>query len=127
MDSSGSIEGERVVVPWTLSPGKTIPRTELHRRFGRGQRGGIAPLRRSPNILVFTDPSRGNVHGYVDQWDGDVLHFYGEGQRGDQQLTKGNKAIAEHKERGHSLRVFQGAGGVVTYLGEFAIDTDEPY
>lgn len=56
-----------------------------------------------------------------------VLHYYGEGQRGNQRLTDGNKAVLEHEESGRALRVFQGARGSVRYLGEFRLDEDEPY
>ncbi len=32
-----------------------------------------------------------------------------------------------HRADGRAIRVFRGAGGQVTYLGEFALDEDQPY
>ena len=56
----------------------------------------------SPNVLLFTDQASGSPHGYVfDGWvdDGDdkVFLYTGEGQRGDQQLIRGNAAILNHR------------------------------
>lgn len=111
---------------WRLTPGDTIVRAELNRRFGGNSQSGISPSRKSANVFIFSDPASGQQHGYLDDWDGDVLHYYGEGQRGDQQITNGNKAILNHIDEGRSLRVFQGVGGNVTYLGEFELDAEEP-
>lgn len=112
---------------WSLRPGDSIKRTELHARFGGGGQGGIAPSARSPNVLIFSDPDSGQRHGYVDGWQGDgCFHYTGEGQVGDQQLTHGNKAIAEHQSDGRALRVFDGVAGTVAYVGEFRLDR-EPY
>jgi hypothetical protein len=78
-------------------------------------------------VLVFSDPDSGNLHGYMDHWDGDVFHYYGEGQRGDQEMTHGNLAILDHVETHRAMRVFKGAKGEVTYLGEYLLDSGEPY
>jgi 5-methylcytosine-specific restriction protein A len=40
-------------------------------------------------------------------------------QFGDQVMMRGNKAIRDHALHGKHLRLFQGVGGEVTYLGEF--------
>jgi hypothetical protein len=78
-------------------------------------------------VLIFSDPASGQRHGYVDGWQEDgCFHYTGEGQVGDQQLTHGNKAIAEHHSQGRSLRVFEGVAGTVSYMGEFRLDR-EPY
>jgi hypothetical protein len=69
----------------------------------------------------------GHGHGYDDFWDGAALFYVGEGQRGDQQFIRGNKAILEHRKNGCALRVFKGAGGLVQYLGEFEIDRERPF
>jgi hypothetical protein len=112
---------------WRLKPGETVKRTTLHDEYGGGGQGGIAPSRRSPNVLIFSDRSVGQEHGYYDQWDGDVFHYCGEGQRGDQTLTRGNRAILRHREEGRTLRVFEGVRGTVRYLGEFEVDPAEPF
>jgi hypothetical protein len=112
---------------WSLQPGDTIKRTELHAMYGGGGQGGIAPCIRSPNVLVFTDRSVGQEHGYLDQWEGDTLDYAGEGQRGDQTLTRGKRAILRHHEEGRVLRVFEGVRGVVRYKGEYEVDPLQPY
>jgi predicted RNA-binding protein with PUA-like domain len=115
-------------VPWTLRPGDHIRRTELHDRYSGSGQSGISPSRTTPNILVFTDPRSGERHGYFDQWaPDDSFHYTGEGQRGDQTMTRGNLAILSHRADGRALRVFQGAKGTVQYVGEFALDELEPY
>ncbi len=77
-------------------------------------------------MLVFTDPSTGNQHGYHDEWLDGALHYYGEGQRGDQRMTGGNARILNHAREGNALRVFEGSRGTVTYIGEFEVDDAQP-
>jgi len=113
---------------WDLAPGERIKRTELHARFGGRRQGGVSPSNASPNVMVFTAPSSGEQWGYVDEWvDADVFHYTGEGQRGDMQLVQGNRAILNHVEDGRALRLFEGARGTVTYVGELVIDELDPY
>ncbi len=111
---------------WTLQPGDRIRRKDLHQRYGGSSQSGIAPSNRSRNILIFTDRAAGEQHGYLDRWDQGILHYSGEGQIGNQQLSRGNRAILHHAEDGRSLRVFQGVRGVVQYVGEFELD-EPPY
>jgi hypothetical protein len=114
---------------WDLQPGDTIRRTKLHERFGGSGRGGIAPSRKSPNVLVFSDPAIERKDAYLDQWDeaGTLFLYCGEGQTGDQELDKGNAAILNHRRDGRTLRVFQGCTGEVTYAGEFELAHRMPY
>lgn len=113
---------------WSLQPGTHIKRKLLHDAYGGSRQTGISPCAQTPNILIFTDPASGEQHGYFDRWDADgTFHYTGEGQRGDQQFTHGNDAILKHRKTKRALRVFQGAGGTVQYIGEFAIDLDHPY
>jgi predicted RNA-binding protein with PUA-like domain len=119
---------DRLAVPWMLYPGDRIRRTELHDRYGGSGQSGISPSRTTPNILVFADPRSGERHGYFDHWAPDEsFHYTGEGQRGDQTMTKGNLAILRHRADGRALRVFRGATGTVQYVGEFVLDELEPY
>lgn len=51
--------------------------------------------------------------------------YTGEGQEGDQQLTRGNKAILRDNV---ALRLFESVGHAqVRYLGEYQLDSTEPY
>jgi predicted RNA-binding protein with PUA-like domain len=113
---------------WPLQPGERIRRSELHDRYGGSRQDGISPSRGTPNVLIFTDPRSGEQHGYYDQWAPDgTFRYTGRGQRGDQTLTSGNLAVANHATDGRALRMFQGAAGVVRYVGEFVLDEQEPY
>jgi hypothetical protein len=107
---------------WALRPGEIIKRVTLHELFGGSPRGGIAPSRTSPNVFLFTDPAVGHQHGYYDGWVGERFHYTGMGQRGDQELRVGNRAVLEHERDGRVLRLFRGAGGNVTYVGSFRVD-----
>lgn len=114
--------------PWDLTPGETIRRTRLHERYGGRRQGGVAPSRQTPNVMLFSDAATGEQHGYHDRWhDNGTFDYVGEGQHGDQALISGNKAIAQHREDRRALRVFQGARGEVAYVGEFVVDSDDPY
>ncbi|HWI97191.1 MAG TPA: hypothetical protein VNS60_14110 [Solirubrobacterales bacterium] len=108
-------------MPLHLTPGKTIKRTALHRRYGGRQRGGISPSGKSPNVFLFTDPKEGARHGYI--YDGlrkDGLYDYtGEGQSGDQQMTQGNRAIRDHNREDRELHLFKANGSKVLYIGQY--------
>ena len=108
-------------VQWPLRPGDRIRRKDLHDLIsdqagtGSGQRqGGISTPQASPNVLLFTDPRVGEAHGYYDGWgENGYFHYTGEGQRGDQTMTAGNRAILEHLDRLRNLRLIEGSGGEV--------------
>lgn len=107
---------------WTLVPGDTIRRKELHDLFGGSTQAGIASSSRSENVFLVAEA--GEEHGYVDGPRADGTYDYtGEGQHGDQVMARGNKAILDHLENGKALRLFQGARGEVTYLGEYEFDS----
>lgn len=113
---------------WRLKPGETIERKRLHADFGGRTQGGIGPSTRSPNVFIFSDPIAGEKHGYFDGWMPDGLfHYSGEGQHGDQRMISGNASILNHHTQGRALRVFEGARGTVTYLGEFEVDPERPW
>ncbi|GGZ10237.1 hypothetical protein [Streptomyces poonensis] len=113
---------------WYLKPGDEIRRVDLHKRYGGSSQNGISPSGKTKNILIFTAASSGHQHGYFDTWNEDgTFHYTGEGQVGDQEMIRGNKAILEHRETGKRLRLFDGARGTVRYLGEWVLDPDCPY
>ncbi len=113
---------------WMLEPNQNIVRKELHQKYGGGGQGGIAHSAKTPNVMLFSDPSSGEQHGYFDRWVSEhEFHYAGEGQHGDQQLIRGNAAIVDHQQDGRALRLFWGSSGTVTYAGEFTIADDNPY
>ena len=113
---------------WTLKVGDPIKRTVLHQQFGGRRQGGVSPSAQSANVFLFSDPASGEQHGYIDDWKNDgCFHYTGEGQRGDQQMISGNRAILDAHRDGRVLRVFKGTGGQVKYDGEFELDPEQPF
>ena len=100
---------------------------------GGQTQSGISPSAKESVILLFSDPISGPEHGYIDGRQGDgFYHYTGEGQRGDQVMTRGNKAIRDHTLSQRELHLFQaaGKGKPITYIGEFRYedhyDSDAP-
>lgn len=104
---------------WDYEVGARIRRREIHDRFGGNRQSGISPSTRVPEIFLFT--GNHGVFGYADEaFDDGRFRYSGEGLNRDQQLSRGNKAIAEHQENGQHLRLLESQGdGVVVYLGEY--------
>jgi hypothetical protein len=123
---------------WLVRVGEHQTRAGLSSVYGGSRQGGIAPSARSSNVLVFSDPSVGQSHGYAfDGWvlDNSVFQYTGEGRVGDQLMISGNEAIRSHIDSGRGLRVFA-ADGIAPgtaktkhqlYLGEFVLDQELPY
>lgn len=114
---------------WTLLRGQAILRARLHDRYSGIRQGGIAPSRKTKNIFLFTDDSSNNEHGYErDYWLDDFTFLYcGDGQTGDQELSRRNLQVLNHVQDGRKLRLFSPVAGKVTYLGELSIDAEKPY
>jgi hypothetical protein len=114
---------------WTLLRGQDILRARLHDRYSGIRQGGIAPSRKTKNIFLFTDDSSNTEHGYErDYWIDDFTFLYcGDGQTGDQELSRRNLQVLNHIQDGRKLRLFSPVAGKVTYLGELSIDTENPY
>ncbi len=122
---------------WDIPVGALLSRSDRKTRFGGAMYGGIEPSASSPNVFLYSDPSRGEVYGYnYDGWadDGRLFLYTGEGRKGDQLMGHGNRAILEHRRRGRALRLFIADGRVAgtgqrrqRYVGEFEIDPNNPY
>ena len=96
-------------------------RDQIHGLLGGQRQGGISTPATGPFVILFTGEA-GKQHGYHDFWDDNgVLHYYGEGQRGDMKFSGGNLAIREHLNNGKRLLLFQmmGHGRPCRFLGEF--------
>ncbi len=105
-----------------LVPGAEVFRRQLHEAFGGQTQSGISPSSQAPLVMIFSDPTSGEKYGYIDGWHADGnYHYSGEGQLGDQTMTRGNKALANHKSEGREVHLFLGGGKgqPVKYLGEF--------
>jgi 5-methylcytosine-specific restriction enzyme A len=95
--------------------------SDLHTRFGGNRQSGIAPCARYPYVFLFTAPT-GELYGYRDGWRSDTEFSYtGEGQTGDMEMARGNRAIRNHEADGRELHLFQKSdkSGYYRYLGQF--------
>jgi 5-methylcytosine-specific restriction protein A len=64
----------------------------------------------NPLIFLFTGES-GEQYGYEDGWDDNGVFLYtGEGQEGDMEFVRGNRAIRDHALDGKDLHLFQALG-----------------
>jgi 5-methylcytosine-specific restriction enzyme A len=80
-------------------------RRDIHAPFGGQRQSGIVTPSKYPAVFIFT--GRGTRHGYADEWSRDgTFRYFGEAQKGDMTLTKGNKAIANHAVDGKDLLLF---------------------
>jgi 5-methylcytosine-specific restriction protein A len=93
---------------------------DIHGPFGGSRQSGISPSATHPYVFIFTGDS-GKRYGYQDGWDSEgVFHYTGEGQVGDQQYIKGNKAIRDHAVEGKELLLFESLGKGYRFPGSFA-------
>lgn len=97
-------------------------RRDVHAKLGGNRQSGIADCSGQPYVLLFSNKS-GSSYGYEDGWraEDEVFIYTGEGQHGDMQWERGNKAIRDHAKNGKSLLLFEGSDtkGEVIFLGEF--------
>ena len=87
-----------------------------------------------PVIFLFTGDG-GSEHGYEDKYRPDgVFEYTGEGQRGDMEFVRANRALRDHQLDGRRVYLFEAIGkgnvrfvGEATYLGHRMVergDTD---
>lgn len=90
--------------------GQVYVRRLVHDMLGGQEQGGISTPRAAPVILLFST-EQGADYGYQDGWKPDGLyHYTGEGQSGDMQMLRGNRAIRDHQKHGKVLMLFEGVG-----------------
>ena len=74
--------------------------------------------------MIIITGEEGLEHGYADRTrDDGVFEYFGEGQVGDMQMQKGNRAIAEHSAGGKGLLLFRKAPEGVRFVGEMVYET----
>lgn len=122
---------------WSIQPGETLIREDIHRRFGGNPQAGIARSGTTANVIAYSDPEKAGDNGYdFDGWDvgEEVFYYTGEGKNGDQKMDRGNRAIADHVGDEYALRLFLAIGNrpgsqtrIQRYLGQFAVDLERPY
>jgi hypothetical protein len=89
----------------------------------------FSPLITNKNVFIFSDDAANKEHGYEqDYWVDDLTFIYcGDGQKGNQALNNRNGTIFNHINQGRKLRLFSPVRGLVTYLGELTINSENPY
>jgi 5-methylcytosine-specific restriction enzyme A len=88
-----------------LQIGETITNNQLHDIFGCSTQGGMRPSK-STNTLVLVSKSTRDAL-YKDKWLGNILHYTGEGQIGDQKLSRANKILADSPTTTIGLFLFE--------------------
>ena len=71
--------------------------------------------------MLFTADT-GEQHGYKGGWTDDGAFLYtGEGQVGDMEIVRGNRAIRDHTQDGKTLQLFKSVGKEQEYhyVGSF--------
>jgi hypothetical protein len=123
---------------WGVGIGDETTRAQISAAYGGSIYGGIEPSQRTPNVMIYTDPTEGVLNGYnFDGWDAHeegVFSYTGEGRKGHQELTKGNKAILDHAQLGRTIRLFEASDGkkrkggkLQRYVGAFRVDEARAY
>jgi len=108
---------------WGFEIGRVYNRrADIHDRFGGQQQGGIITPAKHSLVIIVTG-EEGLQHGYADRFRPDgVFEYFGEGQVGDMQLHKGNRAIAEHSANGKSLLLFRRIPAGLRFEGEMVYE-----
>ncbi len=104
----------------SFEPGRVYNRREdLHGHYGGQRQGGISTPADHDLIFLFTSAA-GQEYGYRDEFRPDGTFWYvGEGQEGHMEMTRGNRAIRDHRADGKALHLFEGLGeGLVRHLGQ---------
>jgi 5-methylcytosine-specific restriction protein A len=108
---------------WGFEIGRVYNRrTDIHARFGGQQQGGIITPAKNAVVIIVTG-EEGLQHGYADRYRADgIFEYFGEGQVGDMQLHKGNRAIADHSTDGKSLLLFRKSPAGLRFEGEMVYE-----
>jgi len=89
----------------SLSRGDVIGNEELSERFRCGVRGGIRYSKTMNTLVIIVDYTRGL---YADQWiDEQTIAYVGAGRKGDQELTRMNKVLAEAAKQRIAIHLFE--------------------
>ena len=131
---SGSDPDQAVRLAWANHPLVGVPeeaepftigdeynrQIDIHGAYGGQEQGGMATPSKYPMVFLFTGES-GTTHGYEDGFREDGLFLYtGEGQRGDMEFIRSNKALRDHRENGKTVHLFEATprSGFYRYLGQ---------
>lgn len=102
-----------------FNKGETYRRVDLHENYGGQRQGGISTPAQHKIVMIFSSTT-GELYGYTDGWTEDGKYLYtGEGQVGDMQFVRGNRAIRDHLADGTDIHLFEYVRqGFVKYVGK---------
>ncbi|MCE0917619.1 hypothetical protein [Pseudomonas sp. NMI760_13] len=82
-------------------------RSDLHLALGGSKQSGISVSSSSNSIFLFVSKEPTIVNYFkADSTHEVVIRYEGEGQSGDQRMTRGNLAIYEHAKNGRQIHIF---------------------
>jgi len=87
-----------------IQPGDVLSNSQVSETFGVGDRGGMRSSLKNSCLIIISDPTKPL---FDDRWEGEILHYTGEGKLGDQTLTRQNRALAESQSSGMDLHLFE--------------------
>ena len=87
-----------------LQTGDILTFKALREKFECGNTGGILKKKKNKAIVIISNHTKGI---YGDRWEGDILHYTGAGQEGDQELTRNNKSLLEAESKGYKVYFFE--------------------
>lgn len=106
--------------PSPFEPGQVYNRREdLHGHYGGQHQGGISTPAEYPIIFLISTET-GSRYGYKDEFRPDGTYWFtGEGQAGDMEMKRGNRAVRDHIGDNKEMHLFEGDGeGQVWYVGQ---------
>lgn len=87
-----------------VQPGVVVKNHELMALFDIGMMGGMRRSRKRNCLVLISDPFKAK---YEDKWRGDIFHYTGMGQKGDQGFTDQNKTLRDAKQLGIPVYLFE--------------------
>ena len=99
-----------------LYSGQELSNQQVREIFGCSLRGGMNPSKKTNTLVLIFNKVKSI---YLDRLDGDTIFCTGMGLKGDQELKRGNKVLAESNETGvnvHLFEIFEETK--YTYVGE---------
>ena len=119
-----SAKGDILMTIAELQIGMVLNNQELVETFQCSPQGGMRRSKRTGTLVLTTDCTK----LYHDRWKGDVLHYTGMGQTGDQSFSyMQNRTLFESDKNGVTIHLFEvRQPRQYTYCGIFAL-CDEPY
>ena len=102
-----------------FNQGETYIRQEIHDKYGGQRQGGISTPAKHKAIFIFTS-DKGDEFGYQDRWiSDDFFLYYGEGQMGNMEFKRGNKAIRDSTKNNKRIYLFENLGkGQARFISE---------